>query len=326
MIKPPFRGLCAGVLVALAIAATLGARADDYPNRPIRIINPFPAGGTGDQVVRIVFEKAGSALGVPAVIEAKTGAAGTLGTDLVAKSPPDGYTLVLGSASSFGAASVTNKNLPYDPIKDFVPVVMMTTIPYFLLVHPSVPANNLAEFVAYAKANPGKLSYASFGNGSSNHLGFELLRQKTGIDAVHVPYRGGAPAMLALLAGEVQASFDLYTTGVQYLRENKLKALGVAAQKRASLLPEVPTLAEQGADVESGTWLAILAPMGTPQAVVTRLNTEVNKALAIPDVRQRLTELGTEVVGGTPQELGVTVKAEVDRWTGLARDRSLTFE
>ena len=326
MIKPPFRGLCAGVLVALAIAATLGARADDYPNRPIRIINPFPAGGTGDQVVRIVFEKAGSALGVPAVIEAKTGAAGTLGTDLVAKSPPDGYTLVLGSASSFGAASVTNKNLPYDPIKDFVPVVMMTTIPYFLLVHPSVPANNLAEFVAYAKANPGKLSYASFGNGSSNHLGFELLRQKTGIDIVHVPYRGGAPAMLALLAGEVQASFDLYTTGVQYLRENKLKALGVAAQKRASLLPEVPTLAEQGADVESGTWLAILAPMGTPQAVVTRLNTEVNKALAIPDVRQRLTELGTEVVGGTPEELGVTVKAEVDRWTGLARDRSLTFE
>src|SRR4051812_9072322 len=184
MIKRHFRGLAR---VVMGITSAFGAWADEYPNRAIRIINPFPAGGTGDQVVRVVFEKAGTAMNVPVVIEAKTGAAGTLGTDLVAKSAPDGYTLVLGSASSFGAASVTNKNLPYDPIRDFAPIVMMTTIPYFLLVHPTVPANNLAEFIAYAKANPGKLSYASFGNGSSNHLGFELLKQKTGIDAVHVP-------------------------------------------------------------------------------------------------------------------------------------------
>jgi tripartite-type tricarboxylate transporter receptor subunit TctC len=241
MIKRRFRFLRSGALVAIAVTAAVGAWADDYPTRPIRIINPFPAGGTGDQVVRIVFEKAGTAMGVPVVIEAKTGAAGTLGTDLVAKSAPDGYTLVLGSASSFGAASVTNKNLPYDPIRDFTPVVMMTTLPYFLLVHPTVPANTLAEFVAYAKANPGKLSYASFGNGSSNHLGFELLKQKTGIDAVHVPYRGGAPAMLALLGGEVQSSFDLYTTGVQYLREKKLKALGAAAAKSRPWRSKGPT-------------------------------------------------------------------------------------
>jgi tripartite-type tricarboxylate transporter receptor subunit TctC len=317
-----------GLLGAVALAATvaLGARADDYPTRPIRLINPFPAGGSGDSVARTVFDKVGAAMGVPVVVEAKTGAAGTLGTDFVAKSAPDGYTLILGSSSSFGTASVTNKNLPYDPIRDFTPIVMLTTLPYFLLVHPSVPANDLAAFVAYAKANPGKLAYASFGNGSSNHLGFELLRQRTGIDLVHVPYRGGAPAMLALLGGEVQASFDLYATGIQHLREQKLKALGVAAARRSALLPDVPTLAEQGAPVVSGTWLAILAPTGVPPAVVTRINTEANKALALPEVRERLTALGTEVVGGTPAELGAVIKNEVAEWTALARDRALKFD
>jgi tripartite-type tricarboxylate transporter receptor subunit TctC len=314
-----------GFLLGLGLLASV-AHGQTYPDRAVRVINTFPAGGSGDTVIRVVFERVGAALGQPFLAEARTGAAGSIGTDHVAKSAPDGYTLVLGTASTFGSNAATQKSLPYDPVRDFTPIVMIASTPYLLLVHPSVPARNLAEFVAHSKANPGKLNYGSFGNGSSNHLAYELLRHSTGIDAVHVPYKGGAPLIAALLAGEVQSSLDVYATAMPQVKSEKFRLLGVAAAKRFSLLPDTPTLAEQGHLVEGGTFFALLGPAKLPPNIVNLLNREVNRAIEGVEVRARLAGLGAEVVGGTPAALAGAIDAEVRRWQRLVADRNLKFE
>jgi tripartite-type tricarboxylate transporter receptor subunit TctC len=314
-------------LAILAACACAGsAAAQNYPSRTVRIINTFPAGGSGDAVLRVVFDKVAASLGQPFIQETRTGAGGSIGTDLVAKSAPDGYTLVLGTASTFGTNSATMSKLPYDAVRDFTPVVMIATTPYLLLVHPSVPATNAREFVSYARKNPGKLNYGSFGNGSSNQLAYELFKQIADIEVVHVPYKGGAPLITALLAGEVQSSLDVYATANAHIRAGKFKLLGVASAKRFSLLPETPTLAEQGYPVEGGTFFAILGPAKMPRNVVDVLNREVNRALQMPDVRERLTALGTEIEGGTPEELAQRVSREVAKWSKLVKDRGLTFQ
>ena len=305
---------------------SLTASAQNYPERVVRVINTFPAGGSGDAVIRVVFEKVSAALGQPFISETRTGAAGAIGTDHVAKSAPDGYTLVLGTASTFGTNTATVPKLPYDPVRDFTPVVMIANTPYLLLVHPSVPASNLKELVAHAKANPNKLNFGSFGNGSSNHLAYELLKQQTGMEMVHVPYKGGAPLIAALLGGEIQSSLDVYATAQSHVKSGKFKLLGVASAKRFSLLPQTPTLAEQGYRVEGGTFFAVLGPAKMPRPIVDTLNREVNKALQLPDVRERLTALGTEIVGGTPEQLASAVQAEVDKWSKLVKDRNLKFD
>ena len=302
------------------------ALAQNYPDRPVRIINTFPAGGSGDAVLRVVFEKVSAALGQPFIQETRTGAGGSIGTEFVAKSTPDGYTLLLGTASTFGTNSATMSKLPYDAIRDFTPVVMIASTPYLLLAHPSVPANTAAEFVAYAKANPNKLNYGSFGNGSSNQLAYELLKHITGIEVVHVPYKGGAPLITALLAGEVQSSLDVYATANAHVRSGKFRLLGVASARRFSLLPETPTLTEQGYAVEGGTFFAILGPAKMPRNVVEILNREINRALQLPDVRERLTSFGTEIAGGTPEALAATISREVQKWSKLVKDRNLKFE
>ena len=313
-------------VVALTLVASGVANAQTYPERAIRIINPFPAGGSGDVVIRTVADKVGAAIGQSFVIEARPGAAGAIATDFVAKASPDGYTLILGTASTFGTNSSTQKALPYDPVRDFTPIVMIATTPYLLLAHPSVQAGSLKELVGFARANPDKLNFGSFGNGSSNHLAFELLKQGTGMEAVHVPYKGGAPLIAALLAGEVQTSLDVYATAIQHVKTGRFKLLGVASAKRFSLLPELPTLAEQGFPVEGGTYFAVLGPAKLPAPIVTLLNREVNKALALTDVRERLMALGTEVAGGSPQDLAVAVAQEVDKWGKLVRTRNLKFD
>ena len=313
--------------VAMAtVLASASASAQTYPDHVVRIINTFPAGGSGDAVLRVVFDKVAASLGQPFIQETRTGAGGSIGTDLVAKSAPDGYTLVLGTASTFGTNSATMSKLPYDAVRDFTPVVMIATTPYLLLVHPSVPATNAREFVSYARKNPGKLNYGSFGNGSSNQLAYELFKQIADIEVVHVPYKGGAPLITALLAGEVQSSLDVYATANAHIRAGKFKLLGVASAKRFSLLPETPTLAEQGYPVEGGTFFAILGPAKMPRNVVDVLNREVNRALQMPDVRERLTALGTEIEGGTPEELAQRVSREVAKWSKLVKDRGLTFQ
>ena len=317
------------VLHALVLAGALlpcATFAQKYPDRPVRVVNTFPAGGSGDAVLRIVLDKVSTALGQPFVVDTRTGAAGAIGTSNIATSPPDGYSLLLGTASTFGTNSATQKNLPYDPVRDFTPVIMMATTPFLLLTHPSVPANNLQEFLAYAKANPGKLNYGSFGLGSSNQLTYELLRQATGLDMVHVPYKGGAPLITALMAGEVQSSMDVYATAIQNVRAGRFKLLAVASAKRFSLLPDTPTLVEQGYAVEGGTFFALLGPAKTPANVVETLNREVNRALQLPDVRERLAALGTEAVGGSPEVLAGTITKELQKWAQLVKARNLKFD
>ena len=315
------------VLAVLAgVLCAFGASAQNYPERVVRVINTFPAGGSGDAVIRVVFEKVSAALGQPFISETRTGAAGSIGTEFVAKAPPDGYTLVLGTASTFGTNSATIPNLSYDPVRDFTPVVMIASTPYLLLVHPSVPASNLKELVAHAKANPNKLNFGSFGNGSSNHLAYELLKQQTGMEMVHVPYKGGAPLITALLGGEIQSSLDVYATANAHVRAGKFKLLGVASARRFSLLPGTPTLAEQGYRVEGGTFFAVLGPAKMPRNVVDILNREVNRALQMPEVRERLTALGTEIAGGTPEQLAAAVSSEVQKWSKLVKDRNLKFD
>jgi tripartite-type tricarboxylate transporter receptor subunit TctC len=310
------------LIAILAACLCTGAAAQSYPDRVVRIINTFPAGGSGDAVLRVITEKLGAALGHPFIAETRTGAGGSIGTESVAKAPPDGYMLVLGTASTFGTNSATIPKLAYDPIRDFTPIVMIASTPYLLLVHPSVPANTASEFVAYAKANPGKLNYGSFGNGSA----YELLKQVTGMEIVHVPYKGGAPLITALLGGEIQSSLDVYATANAHVRSGRFKLLGVASARRFSLLKETPTLAEQGYPVEGGTFFALLGPAKMPQAAVEILNREVNRALELPDVRERLTSLGTEIAGGTPEALATTINREVQKWSKLVKDRNLKFD
>jgi len=309
-----------------ACLCSAGALAQAYPDKPVRIINTFPAGGSGDAVIRVVFEKVGAALGQPFIQETRTGAGGSIGTDLAAKAAPDGYTLVLGTASTFGTNSATMANLPYDPVRDFTPVVMMATTPYLLLAHPTVPAQTVKEFGAHAKANPGKLNYGSFGNASSNQLAYELFKSHAGIDVVHVPYKGGAPLIAALLGGEIQSSMDVYATSRAHIASGKFRLLGVASAQRFSLLPQTPTLAEQGYPVEGGTFFAILGPAKMPRPVVDTLNREINRALQHPEVRERLTALGTEIAGGTPEALGEIVRREVAKWTRVVKDSNLKFQ
>lgn len=317
--------LAAGLGVSAALVSNQ-VLAQQYPDRPIRIVNTFPAGGSGDQVIRTVFNRISQNIGQNYIVDTRAGASGAIGTTHVARSAPDGYTLVLGTASTFGTNSATQKNLAYDPIADFTPVINIASTPYFLLVHPSVPAKDFPEFLAYVNANRGKLNFGSFGLGSSNHLAYELLKDATRMDIVHVPYKGGAPLIAALLAGEVQTSMDVYATANAHIRSGRFRALGVADTNRSPLMPDVPTLAEQGHPVVGGTFFAILGPAKMPRTVVDFLNREVNKALTDQEVLDRLKALGVVPVGGTPEVLAGIVSEEVAKWAKLVKSAGLKFD
>lgn len=318
--------LAIGIVLAASTLLAFPATAQKYPDRPVRVINPFPTGGSGDTVARIVFEKVGASMGVPFIIESRTGGGGSIGTEYAAKAAPDGYTLSWGTSSTFAVNPGIQKILPYDPVKDFTPISMVVSAPWMLLVHPSVPANSLTELIAFSKANPGKLNYGSYGNGASNHLAFELLRSVSGLDAQHIPYRGGNPMLTALLGNEVQITLDLPATVIQYVKAGKLKLLGIASGKRSQFMPDAPTLTEQGYKVESGSWFAVLAPAGTPAPIVALLNSEINKALALPEVRNRLAALGNDIVGGPPSVLAETMAREAPMWGKVVRDRNLKLD
>jgi len=308
-------------LAAAAAAAPVAARlagAQAYPTRPVRFIVSFPAGGPNDIVARVIGQYLSDHLGQQFIIENRVGASGNLGMQAALGSAPDGYTIAFVGPNNAISATLYEK-LPFDFIRDSVPVAGTMRLANVMEVNPAVPADTMAEFIAYAKANPGKINFASGGVGTSPHLSGELLKAMAGIDLVHVPYRGTAPALTDLLAGQVQVLFDNVPGSVGHIRSGKVRALGVTAAKRVAAIPDVPTIGETVPGYEVSIWYGIAAPSGTPPEIVETLNRAVNAGLADPKVRARLAELGGEVMPMTPAEFGKLVAVETEKWAKVIR-------
>jgi tripartite-type tricarboxylate transporter receptor subunit TctC len=313
--------LCLG---ALAIAP---ARAGAYPERPVRLVVPFTPGGALDVAGRIVGDRLAVGLGQPVVIDNRAGAGGVVGTELVARAAPDGYTLLVGSSSTHGTNPAVYKALPYDPVADFTPIVLIVRYPLVLIASPTLPVHSTGELVAFARSRAAKLNYASYGLGSANHLPMEQLLAMTGLDMVHVPYKGAMPAIAALTQGEVDIMFDSPTTATQPIRSGLVTLLGVGGAARSPFYPGTPTIAESGLPgFVSESFVAFFAPARTPAAIVERLYRETLAALALPEVRGRLEAIGYEVVGGSGAVLGETVGAAVEKWRRLVQERHLSFD
>lgn len=315
-ISTTLRGVAA--MGALALAA--GAQAQStYPSKPITIVVPASPGGAIDIAARLIGTRLAAAWGQPVAIENKGGAAGMLGSDFVAKAAPDGHTLAL-VASSHAINPSMYRKLPFDTVKGFEPVVQTHVVPLMLVVHKELPAKNVTELVSHLKANPGQLSYASSGNGGAPHMSAELFRTMAGVDITHVPYKGSTAAHPDLIAGRTALMFDTVAAVAPQVKGNKLRALAVTTTRRSSVFPEVPTLAEAGVKgYDTSTWGGLLAPAGTPRDVVARLNAEVNKALAAPEVREKLMAAGIEPAGGTPAQFGAFIQTEMQRWAEVAQ-------
>lgn len=292
-----------------------------WPSRPIRYIVPFAPGGTTDILARVVGEKLGPILGQTIVIENKPGQGGSVGAAELARAAPDGYTIGGGTISSHAINATLYDKLPYDPVTSFAPITMYATQPNVLLVHPSVPAANLREFVALLKANPDKYSYGSAGNGTSQHISGELFNAMAGVRMQHVPYRGSGQMVPELLGGTLQVAFDNIATGIPHMKTGRLRALAVTTARRSGVAPDVPTMAESGlAGYELSSWQAVFAPAGTPPAIVERLHAEIGRILKMPDVAKRLGDLGLDLSGMSPAELGAVIRADVPRLGKVVRD------
>jgi tripartite-type tricarboxylate transporter receptor subunit TctC len=318
--------LLAVALAAGALAASPAAFAQAWPARPITMVVPFPPGGPTDLVARVLAQKLGEQLGQNVVIDNRPGANGNIAGAAVARAAADGYTLLY-NTSSITLSPALYKSLPFDVVRDFAPVALTAVVPLALVVHPAIPANNVKEFVAYAKANPGKLSYGSAGNGNVTHLGAFQFVQANGISAVHVPYKGSAPADLDLVSGQIQFLTDTVNSVMGFVKDKRMKMLAVTTARRMSLFPDVPTLAESGMPgFEVGAWQGIMAPAATPRPVIDRLNAEVVKALQTPDVRSKLAAQGAEPLGSTPDEYAAYVRKELERWAGVVKATGVTIE
>jgi tripartite-type tricarboxylate transporter receptor subunit TctC len=291
----------------------------EWPTRPVKIIVPFPAGGGYDLMARNIGQKISDSLGQPVVVENRAGANGNIGSDAVAKSAPDGYTLLLGGIGPQAFSVALYPKLPFNPEKDLAPVSLVASQPNVLVTHPGVPAKSLQELIAQAKARPGQVSWGSTGSGSGQHFGLEQLKSVAGIDVIHVPYKGAAPLHQALLAGEVNAGFNIIQLPMQHVRKGELKALATASKKRSPLAPDVPTMAELGYPIDFDTWYALYAPAGTPADIVAKLNAHVNRALADPQLKERAGALGLDLIGSTPEQLSAHMHQEITRWSALAK-------
>jgi tripartite-type tricarboxylate transporter receptor subunit TctC len=299
---------------AAAFPCTVSAQSD-YPNKPLRLIVPFPPGGSTDIIGRIVAQRLGEKLGQQIVVDNRGGAGGTIGTDAAAKASPDGYTLAVGTTSTHAVAPGAYSKLGYDPIKDFAPVSLVAVTPYLLVVNAQVPAKSLKEFVTLAKSQPGKLNYASAGAGSTTHLAMEMLKDVAAINVVHIPYKGNGPAEVAVLAGEVQAIFGSMPALLAQVKANKLRPLAVGTARRSPAVPDVPTVAELGyPQFEAALWLGIVAPAGTPARVVERLGRELNAIVTTPDFREAMDKNGAEPIGNTPEQFATLIRQEADRY------------
>jgi tripartite-type tricarboxylate transporter receptor subunit TctC len=310
----------AAMAAVILVAAAATASAQAWPAKPIRYIVPFAPGGTTDILGRIVAEKLSVALGQPVVVENRPGAGGGVGAELTAKSAGDGYTIMGGTISTHAINASLYKSLGYDPVRDFVPITLIARVPNMLVVNPSLPAKDVKELVALLKAHPGKYSFASSGNGTSQHLSGELFKTMTGVDMQHIPYKGSPPALADVVGGQVAMTFDNITTAWPLAKGGKLRALAVTTAVRSSIAPEVPTLAEAGlAGYEVGSWQGVFAPAGTPPDVVRRLNAEIVRIVNAPDVREKLIALGAEPAPNTPEEFASMVKAEVVKWADVVK-------
>ncbi len=311
------------VLLAGLFATATAAAADAYPNKPIRLIMPYPVGGSIDIAGRLVAERLAENLGQSIVVDNRTGAGGTVGTETAAHAAPDGYTLVMGGNGTLAVSPILQKNLPYVPNRDFTPLTLLVTIPYVLVVHPSVPVSNVRELIALV-AKPGELNYASGGNGSEPHIAAELFKNMAGVRITHVPYKGSTPAIADTLGGQVQFTFTRIPSVLSYLKSGRLRAIGVTSAKRTAALPDVPTIAESGVPgYEINPWFGLLLPAHTPPALVSRLNAEVVKILRVPAMHERLAAEGFEVVGDTPGQFAAHIRAEQVKWAKVIKDTGI---
>ena len=312
--------------VLLLAAAPFAHAQGAFPDKPVKLVVAFPPGGSTDITARLLATKLSDAWHQPVVVENKPGASANLGTAFVAKSPPDGATLLLATTALSVSPSVAAQ-LQYDAVRDLAPVTMVSTIPNVLLVHPGVPARDVREFVAYARANPGKLNFAAPGATSGQRLTFELLKQATGSDIVMVPYSGGAPALQAVLAGQVQAMVTNVVEAAPHVKAGKVRALAVTTAKRAPMLPDVPTIAETVAPgVDTSVWQALFAPAGTPPAVVQKIARDVAAVLALPDVKDKLAGMGMDIVPGSPEALGAFLRQDIAAWQRVSRTANIQPE
>lgn len=312
-------------MLALTLAESVAAQG--YPVKPIRFVVPYAPGGNTDILSRLIGQKLNEAWKQQVIIDNRPGAAGTVGAELVARAPADGYTIIMGSFGNIIVANSLYKNLKYDPLKDFAPVALVSLPPGVLVENPAVPAQNVRELIAYAKSNPGRLNYGSPGSGAWNHLFFELFNTSAGISIVHVPYKGIAPAVVDLLGGQVQLAMSAFPTALPHVKSGKLRALAVTSAKRSGLMTEVPTIAESGLPgYEAAGWFGVLAPGGTPSTVITRLNAEINRILELPEVKASLASDGAEPAGGSPAQMAESARVASIKWGKIIRELNIRTE
>ncbi len=312
------------VAVALAVAGDVAAQA--YPTKSIRLVAPSTPGDAPDVIARLVAERLSVALGQQVIVENRPGAGGVVGSEIVAKAAPDGYTLIMGNAGSHGINAAVYSKLPYDILKDFAPVSQIAIAPNIFVVNPGLPVNTIPEFIAYAKARPGQLSYASGGNGSSSHMSMELLKSMAGIDVVHVPYKGSTPALTDVISGQDAVMSVNMPPAVPHVKAGKLRALAVTTRTRTPSMPDLPTVAETLPGYETVAWFGVLAPAGTPRDVINRLSMEIARIARSPDMRERLAGMGAEPVGGTPEEFGAVMARDIAKWTELAKSVGIKID
>ena len=313
-----FTRLAAGIAL---LACALAASAQGYPTRPIKLIVPFPPAGSTDISARALAGKLGERLGQPVIIENKPGAGGNIGTDVVAKAAPDGYTLVVGTVGTHAINQSLYSKMPYDNVKDFAPVILLSTTPNVLVTQPNFPANSVADVIRLAKAKPGELTFASSGSGTSIHLSGELFNALAGTKMQHIPYKGSGPMLIDLMSGTTNIAFDNLSASMPHIKAGKLKALATTGSKRSPALPDLPTVAEAGlAGYDSTSWNAVYAPVGTPREIIERLNREANAILQSPETRKFFAEQGAESGGGTPEQLSALTRAETTKWAKVVKD------
>jgi tripartite-type tricarboxylate transporter receptor subunit TctC len=312
-----------GILAGIGVSTTLplrAARASPYPERALTLIVPFAAGGSTDILARMVGEHLRQALGQPILVENRSGASGNIGTAVVARAAPDGYTFLFNTMSVHTMNQALFAAMPFNGVNDFSPITLLAYVTNTMVVHPSVPAGTVAELIAYAKANPGKITYASAGAGSTNHLCGALFEKMAGVSMVHVPYRGGAPAVADTVAGQTQLFFTAGTQSLAHVKAGRLRLLAVTEAKRSPLLPDVPTVAETVPGFEMAVWYAAYGPAGLPPDIVARLNAEIGRILLLPEVKQRMADIAVETARSTPQELAALTHADADKWGRIIRE------